>query len=212
MPGGPRRRSGPVARCARCALHLALCLCGELAVRETALRVVVIASAREARQCTNTGRLVPLLLAGAEWRVRGYQDEPLRTEDLVEPARRTLLLFPGPGSRELRSDDGAQPLTLVVPDGTWRATRRMTTREPALAALERVHLPPGPPSIYRLRSHPDRDCLATLEAVARAVGLLGSPVAQRAMEEALARFVDRTLFSRGQLRARHVRGGLPDGA
>jgi DTW domain-containing protein YfiP len=209
-PGNPRRRSGPVPRCARCALHVSLCLCPELEPQPTALRVVVVATEREARQSTNTGRLVPLLLAGARLHVRG-RDVPLRAEDLSEPGRRSLLLFPGRGSRELAPGDDPAAFTLIVPDGTWRATRRLTAREPALAGLERVHLPPGPPTRYRLRSHPDGSCLATLEAVARAVGRVESRATQAALEEALARFVDRTLWSRGQLRAHAVRGGLPAG-
>lgn len=191
-------------------MHRRLCLCAELAPLPLDLRVLVIASAREARQPTNTGRLIPLFLPRSEVRVRGLADAPLRTDDLVDGAPRTLLLFPGPGSRELVPGDGEGPLTLVLPDGTWRATRRMTTREPALAALERVHLPDGPPSRYRLRSHPDPRCLATLEALARALGLLYGDAFRRPVEHALTLFVERTLWSRGRLRARFVTGGIPE--
>src|SRR6185436_9436801 len=143
-----------------------------------------ISSTREIPQPTNTGRLVPLTISGGEVRVRGGS-EALRTSDLADPARRTLLLFPAPGARVLSSADaGERPITLVVPDGTWRAARRMAAREPALAAFERVCLPAGPPSRYRLRSHPDAACLATFEAVARALGILEGRAVQDELERA----------------------------
>ena len=56
-------------RCARCELHLRLCLCAELVPLALATRVVVLSSAKETRQATNTGRLVPLALAGGEVRI-----------------------------------------------------------------------------------------------------------------------------------------------
>lgn len=192
-------------------MHLRLCLCAELQPLALATRVLVIRTAREAPQPTNTGRLVPLALAGGEVRERGW--ETLRTEELVDPVRRpvrrTLLLFPGADSRELRREDAEEPVTLVVPDGTWRAARRMAVREPALAALARVHLPPGPPSRYTLRSHPDPHCLATFEAVARALGILEGREIEARLEHVFALFVDRTLFSRGRLPAASVTGGVP---
>jgi len=191
-------------------MHLRLCLCPELEVLELATRVVVVSSAREVPQPTNTGRLVPLMLAGGEVRIRGRGTAALRREDFTDPARRTVLLFPAPGSRVLDRDEAdRRPSTLVVPDGTWRAARRMAAREPALAGLERVHLPDGPPSRYRLRSHPDPRCLATFEAVARALGILEGRAAQARLEHVFALFVERTLFSRGRLRAAHVTGGVP---
>lgn len=194
-------------------MHLRLCLCASLQPLALETRVVVIASSREARQPTNTGRLVPLALAGGSVRVRGARTPPLRAAEFEDPARRVLLLFPGPGSRllgeRLGEREDERPVTLVVPDGTWRAARRMVAREPALAGLERVHLPPGPPSRYRLRSHPDAHCLATFEAVARALGPLEGAEIQAALEQVFAVFVERTLFSRGRLRAVHVTGGVP---
>lgn len=208
-----RGRTGALARCERCGLHLGLCLCADLVPLVLATRVVVVRTAREAPQPTNTGRLVPLALAGGEVRTREGHGAPLPPgTDLLDAARRTLLLFPGPGSVEL-ARDGAdpRPVTLVVPDGTWRAARRMAVREPALAGLARVHLPPGPPSRYRLRSHPDRNCLATFEAVARALGILEGPLVRTQLEHLFTRFVERTLFSRGRLRAAQVSGGVLPG-
>jgi DTW domain-containing protein YfiP len=191
-------------------MHLRLCLCPELRPLALATRVIVVRTTREAPQPTNTGRLVPLALVAGAIRTRGDAQDPLRAEDFADPARRTLLVFPAPGSRALVRDvTDPRPVTLVVPDGTWRAARRMAAREPAFAGLERVHLPGGPPSRYRLRSHPDRTCLATFEAVARALGILEGTAVQEHLEHLFALFVERTLFSRGRLRATQVTGGVP---
>jgi DTW domain-containing protein YfiP len=72
-----------------------------------------------------------------------------------------------------------------------------------------VRLPAGPPSRYVLRAHPDAGCLATLEAVARALGILEGAEVRRRLEELLDRFVQRTLWARGRLRSIHVAGGVP---
>ncbi len=190
-------------------MHLRLCLCSDLQPLALATRVVVVSSTREVPQPTNTGRLVPLTLVGGEVRVRS-ETPALSAQDFTDPARRTLLLFPAPHSRVLSRDEACgRPVTLVVPDGTWRQARKMTAREPALAGLERVHLPDGPPSRYRLRFHPDARCLATFEAVARALGILEGREVQAHLEHAFALLVERTLWSRGRLRAANVTGGIP---
>lgn len=206
-PGGHRSRAGHMPRCARCGLHLRLCLCAELQPLALATRVVVISSERELPQPTNTGRLVPLALLQGEVHGRARGAPPLPREQLVDPARRTVLLFPAAGARELCREPGDErELTLIVPDGTWRKARRMALREPGLAGLECVVLPAGPPSRYRLRAHPDECCLATFEAVARALGILEGPAVQERLERVFELFVERTLFSRGQLG-----GELPEG-
>lgn len=194
-------------RCVRCGFHLRLCLCSELQPLALATRVVVVSSEKEVLQPTNTGRLVPLALMGGVVRTVGRGAAPLCREDLGDPARRALLLFPCAGARQLDPElDDARALTLVVPDGTWRAARRMTARQAALAALEPVRLPPGPPSRYGLRAHPDVDNLATFEAVARALGLLEGSEVRARLERVFALFVERTLFSRGRLGGRLPQG------
>jgi DTW domain-containing protein YfiP len=207
---GHRGRTGASHRCGQCGLHLRLCLCAEAEPLELATRVVVVSSTRELSQPTNTGRLVPLALLGSEVRARGQELGCAGGGCDAAPERRTWLLFPAPDSRELvPADAGGPPVTLVVPDGTWRAARRMAAREPALARLPRVRLPDGPPSRYRLRSHPDPRCLATFEAVARALGILeGRAVGERLMR-LFTLFVERTLFARGRLHAASVTGGIP---
>ncbi|MBL8858771.1 MAG: DTW domain-containing protein [Planctomycetes bacterium] len=197
-------RNPGAARCSRCGMHVHACLCDELRPREVATRVVVLRHRKEAHKTTNTGRLVPLMLAGSELRAFGERHDVLSASNLIDPARNTLLLYPGKNSRELCAADAARsPVKLIVPDANWRRAFKLTTREPALAALPRVHLPEGAPSIYRLRRHTDPRFLATFEAVARALGILEGAEVEAHLMRVFALMVERTLHSRGRFTRHH---------
>ncbi len=216
MPkGGTTRRlraqaRNTLGRCERCALHLRLCLCASLQPLMLATRVVVLRHRKERYKPTNSGRLVPLMLSQGEIRVFGARDEVLDTAGFSDPGRRTVLLYPSPDSKLLARDEGdPRPVTLIVPDSDWRRAYKLATREEKLASVPRVHLPSGPPSMYRLRRHPDPRFLATFEAVARALGILEGPEVQARLEHVFRTMVERTLWSRGQIAAEEMSGGLP---
>jgi DTW domain-containing protein YfiP len=191
-------------------LHLRLCLCASLEPLLLATRVVVLRHRKEFYKPTNTGRLVPLTLVQGEIRLFGARDEELDTTHLFDPERRAVLLFPSPDSELLvRDESDTRPVTLVVPDSDWRRAYKFALREEKLASIPRVHLPSGPPSTYRLRRHPDPRFLATFEAVARALGILEGPEVQAQLEHVFRMMVERTLWSRGQIPAEQITGGLP---
>lgn len=202
-----RRLSMP--RCSACGLHVPLCMCAMVEPIATRTRVVVVMHRTESGRASNSGRLVPLALSRGEVRVRGLEGAPFDRSGLYGPDTRTRLLFPHPGAPVLEPDDDPRPLTLLVPDGNWRQVRRLLCREPALQQAPAVRLPPGPPSRYRLRSHPDPARIATFEAVARALGVLEGSEIQTRLEHLFAVFVERTLWSRGQIAADAVTGGVP---
>ena len=132
--------------------------------------------------------------------------EPLLNEDLaIEGAG---LLWPSPEATILGPEHRLS--LLVVPDGNWRQARKVATRERALAGLPHYTLPPGPPSRYRLRSHPEAAFLSTFEAVARALTCLHGP--QPELERVFDTFVERILWTRGKLAAEAVIGGIPEEA
>ncbi len=197
-------------RCPRCRLHLPLCLCATVEPLDLGTRVVVLRHRREFFKPTNTGRLVELTLSNGEIRNFGARNEPFGPANLVDPSRRTLLLYPATDSRELALDHAdPRPITLIVPDADWRRAHKLMSREPALAGILRVHLPSGPPSNYRLRRHTDPRFLATFEAIARALGIIeGAPVRVH-LEHVFNMMVERTLWSRGQIPSEQVTGGIP---
>lgn len=202
----PRAR---LARCPRCFLHLRLCLCALVRPVALATRVVVLQHAKEALKPTNSGRLVASTLANGEVRAFGRRGVELDLAGLSDPARRTLLLYPSEGSRPLAvAPDDARPITLVVLDADWRRAYKLASHA-GLAGLERAHVPGGAPSTYRLRHHADPRFLATFEAVARALGVLEGADVQARLEHVFRLMVERTLWSRGQLAAERVTGGVP---
>jgi DTW domain-containing protein YfiP len=198
-----RRRT----RCAGCGLAVALCLCDELPRLSIRTRVALIMHANEVPKSSNTGRLVLKMIAGAELRVRGRPNERIPEP----PPGRRLALFPMPDARPLSAADaqGDAPV-LLVPDGNWTQARRMLIRDPWLKDAEIVRLSELPPSRYPLRRNSRPGTACTLEALARALGILEGEAVERALLDALDRFVDRTLRMRRDGTELRVHGGLLD--
>lgn len=211
---GKAGRARSQNRCGRCALPIYLCLCSELRLRTISTRLVLLTHQKELCKTTNSGRLLKLILRDVEIRARGLKDQPLNLLDLKEHQGPKFLLFPSADSvlweRSLIKDDGRA--LLVIPDGTWRQARKVVTRQSELADFQRVHLAPGPPSRYRLRKTDDPSRLCTYEAVARALSVLEGESLQFEMEQLLELFVERFLWTRGQLSAKDVQGGIPEAA
>src|SRR5690606_28417513 len=87
---------------------------------------------------------------------------------------------------------------------------KMPRRISWMASLPRVRLPEGAETGYRLRSEPKVGGLATMEAIARAYGILEGPEVQRQLESIFRKMIDRTLYSRGQLPREQVFGDVPE--
>jgi len=205
------RRGNPDARCERCRLHETLCICGLIRKIATRTRVLLVIHRFEDRKPTNTGRLATLCLENSEVLVRGHagaNPSPPPFPEGSEP----VLLFPHEDAVSLERFRGSERrVVLVVPDGNWRQASRVRNRVPGLRDVPCAVLPPGPPSRYRLRSEPHGGGLATIEAIARAVGLLENREAQETLEYLFQAMVERTLWARGSLEASEVTCGIPEG-
>jgi DTW domain-containing protein YfiP len=193
-------------------MHGSLCVCDFIPAITTRTRLVLVIHRVELRKPTNTGMLAAHCLGNSEVIVRGHEDSP--TPRFVAPANtRALFLFPHPGAIPLdRIAPSNEPVTLVVPDGTWRQASKVQKRVPGFRDLPCVSLPMEEPSIYRLRSEAHEHGLATIEAIARALGHLESLDARREIERVFRAMVERTLWARGALESDRVTGGIPAGA
>jgi len=193
-------------------MHSSLCVCSLISRIETKTRLVLVIHRAEERKPTNTGRIATESLVNSAMIVRGNEDEP--TPPFVwAPNERPLLLFPFADATPLPllpRDD--RPITLVVPDGNWRQASRMKNRVPGLKDVPCVSLPLSAPSVYRLRAESHPAGLATIEAIARAMGVLEGPDVERALLVPFHAMVDRTLWSRGDAADDEVSGGVPTGA
>jgi DTW domain-containing protein YfiP len=212
------RRNNAALRCTRCRMHASLCVCPLLPRIETRTRVILLIHRAEDRKPTNTGRLATECLPNSEVIVRGHEESP--TLPFSAPAGyRPLLLFPHEDATPIASfvegDRDPRPVALVVPDGNWRQASRVRNRVPRLRDVPCVSLPAGDPSVYRLRFEAHPTGLATLEAIARALRVLerdDGPSVESALLRPFRIMVERTLWSRGDLRDHEVTGGIPAGA
>ena len=206
------RRANAALRCPRCSMHGSLCICSLIPRLATRTRLVLVIHRYEYRKPTNTGRLAAECLVGSRVLVRGDEARPQDSFDF-HPGTRPLLLFPHEGALDLHELAGSkEPITLIVPDGTWRQASKVRQRVRGLDAVPCATLPPGAPSRYRLRFEPHDRGLATIEAIARAFGILEGRHVEEALLAVFGAMVERTLWARGAIDASAVALGIPKGA
>jgi DTW domain-containing protein YfiP len=207
---GHRNNDVKKARCALCRMHESLCICRLVTRLETRTRLVIVMHRAEERKSSNTGALAARCIAKSEIIVRGHEDRP--SVFVADPETRPVLLFPHEDAVALsdfaRSD---RPITLVVPDGTWRQASKVRARVPGLREIPCARLPLESESIYRLRAESHGDRLSTIEAIARAMGILEGPHVRSALEHVFRAMVERTLWAKGALGDHDVTGGIPPG-
>ncbi len=203
-------------RCSGCEIRKPLCFCSLIPQIVLDTRVIVLMHTCEEVLTTNTARLAAKALTNSEVRIHGRRDERMSTVDLIQSGRTSLLLYPSPIAVELTPDyvlNITAPINLIVPDANWRQTTKFVRHDPSLSGIPHVKLSQGGPSEYRLRVQRDVHHLCTLEAIARAIGILESPTAQLKLEVLLRILVERTLWSRGRIPASECHtAGIPPGA
>lgn len=179
--------------CMNCRRPRTVCYCAHLVPLPTRLRVVFLQHPREARVPISTARMAHLMLLNSELHKGVSFEAHPRVQELVEDPN-AALLFPGEGAQDPRTIDAGSVRTLVVLDGTWPQARKVLKENPILGRLRRIGLVPAQPGNYRIRLPPAPDCLATIEAVSSAVGVLeGAPERFGAMLAAFTFMVDRQL-------------------
>jgi DTW domain-containing protein YfiP len=199
-------------RCPDCFLHRSLCLCALIPRVVTRTRVVLVMHQLELNKPTNTGRLAIRCLPNSQVIVRGREAEAGAAvgATIVDKGPR-LLLFPHADAVPIEPwQDSAEPVTLVVPDGTWRQAARARRRVAGLDQIPCVALPSGR-SGYRLRQAARPGRLSTLEAIARALGILEGLQVEEPLAHIHRVMVDRTLWSNGRVTRAAVTGGIPTG-
>jgi len=201
-----------------------LCICGLLPRLETRTRVVFVIHQLEAGKPTNTGlvaaRCLPNSAIVYRGRAPGADAEFPAPRDLrpaapnaIAPAQgQRLILYPHPSATPLSEWRGHdEPIVLLVPDGTWRQAARTRARlAPDPRAIPCVSLPASD-DLRRMRAPTAPARLATLEAVARALGILEGPEVESALVRVYRIMTERTLWSNGRISAADVTGGIPAG-
>lgn len=179
LSGGPAlsNRFKDAPRCARCRMLVPGCVCAFIPRLHTRTHLVVILHADEAKKPTNTGRLAALCSSNSRVLVRGKHNEPLDLGFLA--GQQAMVLCPDETATVVQKVAG--PVTLIVPDGSWRQASKMPRREPMLRDLPRVKLPPLVAPLPALRNETKDNGLPTIVAVAHALGIVEDPALERAL-------------------------------
>ncbi len=196
-------------------MHRSLCICAMLPRIDTRTRVLVVLHQLEAVKPTNTGIVAARCLTNSAVVYRGRAPEGAERPPVAEALGsgvQPLLLFPHDTATPLESWRGTrEPVALVVPDGTWPQAARTRKRLPELASIPCVSLPDPAAVVDRLRAPPHPGQLATLEAIAVALGILEGDEVAAALMRVYRVMTERTLWTNGRLTADEVTGGIPPG-
>jgi len=163
-------------------------------------KICLVIHQRELTRSSNTGLLALRALVNSEMRVRGEGRETLDLADLLTPQYRTFLFYPSDDALELDQalvQQERTPIQLIVPDGSWRQARKIHSRHHELKDVPRVMISTPNHSVFQLRAQTRPEGMATLQAIACALGVIeGEPVRAQLMQLYHAK-VERTLRGRG---------------
>jgi DTW domain-containing protein YfiP len=196
----PQRQRKTLEPCAKCGLHALRCLCAEIPRLSLATRVTLVIHANELKRTTNTGRLAIHALENSEMRVRGLEHEAQDLSALLNPAYETLFLYPSENAVELNAalvSRLTKPAHLIVPDGNWRQAGKVHYRHKELAHVQRVTLKRPLSVTEHLRAESSEDGMATLQAIAIALGVLEGDAVGARLEALYELKLRRTLEGRG---------------
>jgi len=188
--------------CPICYLTRTLCICDSIPTLDLKTRVCLIVHVNEVKRSSNTGRLALRALVNSEMRVRGETREALDLRDLLTDRYRTFLFYPSVDAVELDHELVAQdetPIQLIVPDGTWRQASKVRSRHHELKDVPRVKISAPDRSNFHLRAQHRLDGMATLQAVAHALGVIEGDLVKAQLMKLYDAKVERTLIGRGLL-------------
>jgi DTW domain-containing protein YfiP len=205
-------------------MHRSLCICALLPRLETRTRVLFVIHQLEANKPTNTGLVAARCLPnsavlyrgrapaeGGEFALPALPTVTSAARDEMPDAQR-LILYPHPSATPLTEWRGhGGPIALLVPDGTWRQASRARSRlAPDAREIPCVSLPVSTDrKRMRFAAAPER--LATMEAVAHALGILEGPEVEAELLRVYRIMTERTLWTNGRIDAADVTGGIPAG-
>jgi DTW domain-containing protein YfiP len=156
--------------------------------------------AKELKRTTNTGRLGLRALRNSEMRTRGLSHEALDLSDLLTDQYRTLLFYPSEEAQELTPEFVAKsplPIQLIVPDGSWRQASKVHYRHSELKLVERVMISTPNLGTQHLRAETTEYGMSTLEAMARALGVIEGVEVEEKLLRLYEAKLERTLKGRG---------------
>lgn len=187
--------------CVGCSLHKSRCICEFISQISLKTKVSLIIHAKELKRTTNTGTLALKCLANSDVFVRGQDQKPLDLSSLLSAEYDTLLFYPTENATELTTEYIAKfnrPIQLIVPDGNWRQASKVHYRHPELATIPRVMINTPNLASAHLRNENTEYGMATLEAIAFALGIIEGRSIQNHLMQVYYKKLEQTLLGRGQ--------------
>jgi DTW domain-containing protein len=188
--------------CLVCYLHKDRCICESNPHLTLKTKISLIVHAKELKRTTNTGRLALRALSNSEMRIRGADREALDLSDLLIPHYRTFLFYPSENAIELNQElvnQSSLPIQLIVPDGNWRQASKVHYRHHELKDIPRVQISTANTALLHMRAETTEAGMATLEAIAHALGIIEGDEVKEALMKFYNRKLEATLAGRGQL-------------
>ena len=189
--------------CLTCYLHKDLCICASIPILNLRTKVWLMVHAKELKRTTNTGRLALQALPNSEMKIRGVMNSTIDLSMALDGSYHPLLLFPSDDAIELTESFIARldkPVLLVVPDGNWRQASKVHHRHPEFKNIQRVVINATNTSTDFLRKETTENGMATLQAMAYALGAIEGPNVQTALLDLYNLKLKQTLKGRGQIK------------
>lgn len=161
--------------CSDCGISLDRCICSQIEELSLKTRLILLVHYKELKRTTNSGRLAVKALKNSEMKIRGKEREPLDLTPLLTNDYQSLVFFPSEDAVELTKEVVAsfkKPIQLIVPDGNWRQASKVPQRHPELKSLPKVFLKIPNTAKDHLRKEHSEFGMSTLEAIARAYGVI----------------------------------------
>lgn len=181
--------------CYQCFLNKTNCICSELTIIETPIKIVLLQHIRERHKAIGTEKIVRLSIPGTQtYTGIKFQNQKKLTELLKDQTQQGYLLYPCPSAipaDQIQIDVNRQNY-LVAIDGTWPHANRIYQENPLLKNLIPITLHTDYISNYRIRTQPNSLCLSTVEAVVLSLeGLERSPGKYKSLLKTFERMIDK---------------------
>lgn len=186
--------------CYVCGMSIENCFCSEVEHIEVNTRLLLVVHSKELKRTTNTGRLAVHSLGNSQLLVRGEMGNPLNLSPFLNGEYESLLLFPSKEAVELTPEvlkRFRRPIQLIVPDGNWRQASKLEIRQKEISHLPKVMIKEKNEAAFHLRKENSIYGMSTLEAIAKAMGILERKDVEQRLQHLYQLKLQRTLKGRG---------------
>ena len=179
-------------RCKECWLREEFCICPLSPQVHSKTEVIFVRHVREAQKSTGTVRIASLALKNS--RVIDFADDASLPNEALAALKDGYVLYPAEPQAPWPETSVSR---LVVIDGTWRQTRKMFKKLPAIHQWPRLALTGTPVVKLRLRETSFESGRSTLEATADALQLLEGDAIAQPLHQLHDEYIERVFKARG---------------